>query len=524
MMVTELQPGTVVGGEFRVVRPLSAGGMGAVYVAEQLSTGQLRALKVMHPALVQEPRLRDRFAQEARVGSHIASEHVVQVIGAGVDPALGIPWLAMELLEGQDLARWATVSLTLNEVLRIFRPLCHALGAAHAAGVVHRDIKPENVFLANARSADTATHVKVLDFGIAKLAAEAKDTSTATIGTPLWMAPEQSDPRAVITPAADVWALGLLAFRLLFARHYFRAANDPQGSLQAVMRESLVEPLVPASQRAAEYGLSALVPPGFDVWFARCVNREPTARFATATEVLAGLEHVAAPAVDTRPSAGVALAASNPPSPPPKKRSSGRWIFALLALAVVGIGAVAAVGGVWMFQDELFGGGAKPASPSAAVASALAPASSAAAPVPSAEVVETPTGSPQEKAKVATVATGVGKAVSPAQPTATASAAVAPSATAAATKGPFNQALAEQRLRAAESQAASQCKAKKTGSAPESFKGFKAFHPSGKGGLIMQGAGGSSSCVRGIISAVSVPPYDAPEWDAKQLPFSVTVP
>ncbi|MCA9598997.1 MAG: protein kinase [Myxococcales bacterium] len=502
MMVSELTPGTVVGGEFRVVRPLSAGGMGAVYVAEQLSTGQLRALKVMHPTLVQEPRLRDRFVQEARVGSHIASEHVVQVIAAGVDPTLGIPWLAMELLDGEDLARWARGPLPLGEVLRIFRPLCHALGAAHAAGVVHRDIKPENVFLARAHSADTSVHVKVLDFGIAKLVAEANDASTATIGTPLWMAPEQSDPRAMITPAADVWALGLLAFRLLTGCHYFRAANDPQGSLQAVMREALVEPLIAASARAGEYGAS--VPPGFDAWFSRAVDREPSQRFRTASEALFELERLAG--FETLP----AVAAVS--SPPRQQRRSG--LLLLLGVIVVGVGfaAVAVVAGAYFFLTP---GESASAQPSSAM-----PAVSVASPEPSAvpPVASATSSAPKPLEVAAAPAPKARTATAPAV-----SAAPAPSATVASSK-PFNRALAEQRLRAAEQQAASQCKSKKSAALSESYTGFKGFRNTGKGPMIITGMGGSKACVRDIMYAVTVPPYDAPDAHSEQLPFSVTVP
>src|SRR5688572_19878197 len=169
-------PGTVFGGEFKIVRALSSGGMGAVYIAEQASTGKTRALKLMHPELVADAKLRERFEQEARVGALIASDHVVQVIAAGIDPATGAPWMAMELLEGEDLADYLRRrgALPVDEVREIFRQLCHALGAAHAAGIVHRDMKPENIFLAKTRSASGEVCVKVLDFGIAKVVAESK--------------------------------------------------------------------------------------------------------------------------------------------------------------------------------------------------------------------------------------------------------------------------------------------------------------------------------------------------------------
>ena len=93
-----LQPGDVFGGDFRIERALAVGGMGAVYVAQQLSTGRRRALKLLLPSLVQSERSRERFEQEARVASQIASDHVVEVVSAGVDSASGAPWLAMELL------------------------------------------------------------------------------------------------------------------------------------------------------------------------------------------------------------------------------------------------------------------------------------------------------------------------------------------------------------------------------------------------------------------------------------------
>ncbi|WP_165374338.1 MULTISPECIES: serine/threonine-protein kinase [Sorangium] len=292
-MIAPLQPAVgMLFGEFRIVRPLSAGGMGAVYIAEQASTGKLRALKLMHPQLCADTRLRERFEQEARVGALVESDHIVQVIAAGVDAASGVPWLAMELLEGEDLAQRMKRSglLAPKDVHEIFQQLCHALGAAHRAGVVHRDMKPQNVFLAKANSATAPWSVKVLDFGIAKIAAEASTMATASLGTPLWMAPEQTDARGQITPATDVWALGLIAFAALTGRMYWRAANDPMGTAMPVLlREILFEPIDPASTRATALGRAGCVVHPFDAWFARCVAREPSQRFQTAQEAFDAL-------------------------------------------------------------------------------------------------------------------------------------------------------------------------------------------------------------------------------------------
>ena len=141
MTAIHLQPGSIFAEDFRVLRALKEGGMGAVYVAEQLSVGAPRALKLMQPQLVRDPIMRKRFEQESRIGARIASDHVVQVVAAGVDSTTGYPWMAMELLEGADLD---TVlerrgALPPPEVQEIFKQLCHALAAAHAAGIVHRE-------------------------------------------------------------------------------------------------------------------------------------------------------------------------------------------------------------------------------------------------------------------------------------------------------------------------------------------------------------------------------------------------
>ena len=292
-----LAPGSVFAGDFRVARKLAAGGMGAVYVAEQISTGRQRALKLMHPGLVENPVLRAKFEQEARIGARIASDHVVEVVAAGVDAETGSPWLAMELLEGQDLATAvrARGCFAPGEVVAIFEQLCHAVGAAHAAGIVHRDLKPENVYLASSRRAGAAATVKVLDFGIARVVEEARpSTSTGAMGSPYWMAPEQTERRAAVGPAADVWALGLIGFFLLTGRSFWRTANEPEPSIPMFLREMVLDEIPAASARAKELGVE--VPAELDAWFARCVVRDPTRRFPDANAAYAELTGALGPA------------------------------------------------------------------------------------------------------------------------------------------------------------------------------------------------------------------------------------
>jgi eukaryotic-like serine/threonine-protein kinase len=280
-----LSPGSTIGGDFVVLRPIDEGGMGAVYLVEQRSTGKRRALKVMRRDIVADATLLRRFEREARVGSLVRSEHVVEVLAAGVDADTRQPYLVMELLEGEDLRQRIDRCgpMSPDEVRLVFEQLCHAMGAAHAAGVVHRDLKPENIFLARSRRAGGGPFVvKVLDFGIARLVAEAGTRATrGAVGSPMWMAPEQTTPGEV-TAAADVWAMGLLAYELFTGKTFWRSSNEAGATTAQLLREIVLDPIPLATERADVNGLAARLPGGFDIWFARSVAREPGDRFADA--------------------------------------------------------------------------------------------------------------------------------------------------------------------------------------------------------------------------------------------------
>jgi serine/threonine protein kinase/formylglycine-generating enzyme required for sulfatase activity len=309
----ELAPGSFFAQDFRVISTLGKGGMGVVYLVEQLSTGKKRALKLMQPSAAADATMRERFVQEARVGAMIQSEHIVEVIGAGVDQWTGVQWLAMELLEGEDLGTYVRKrgSLTPPEVYEILSQLCHGLAAAHAIPVVHRDLKPENIYLARSKREGGRVLVKILDFGIAKIVT-ASMTATTTMGTPLWMAPEQASTKTRISPAADVWALGLIAFYMFAGRPYWRE----QTSAMELLQEIVIAPLDPPSSRAQSFLLRTPLPPGFDAWFQRCVARDPGARFPTAGEAWKALAPVLGGSPDgNRPSAVPSNALGGAPAP-----------------------------------------------------------------------------------------------------------------------------------------------------------------------------------------------------------------
>lgn len=296
-MTRALEPGRVVGRDFRVVRCLREGGMGSVYVALQLSTGAERALKLMHPKLAEDPKIRARFMQEAQIGSKIDSDHVVEVVAAGIDDDLGAPYLVMELLRGEELGDilGRLGRLPLCDVAEVLAQVGHALSRAHARGIVHRDLKPENLFVATGRRREAPFTVKILDFGIAKLIEDGSAQATQPLGTPLFMAPEQADRSGKVSPATDVWALGLIAFYMLTGRDFWLGAH---GSLSALLREITLEPIPWASERAAELSVADALPPGFDDWFARAVARDPGARFPNAGDAVRAFSELVPPHID----------------------------------------------------------------------------------------------------------------------------------------------------------------------------------------------------------------------------------
>ncbi len=278
----EVPFGAVVGNDYMIVRPLRRGSMGALYVVEQLSTASHRALKILRREYVSDETLFKRFEREAQMAARIPSEHVTQIIASGVDEKLQVPWIAMELLQGQTLGDHVEEQGPLPKVMvrQIFEQLCHALAAAHAMGVVHRDLKPANIFLSEARRVGAVKMVKVLDFGVARIIKENLTLLGSPLGTPNWMSPEQTRGEAATT-ATDVWALGLIAFYMLTGRLFWRGCLKPDND-HGVMKEISEEPVPIASMRALELGAGGRIPPGFNEWFAQCVARSSGDRFVNA--------------------------------------------------------------------------------------------------------------------------------------------------------------------------------------------------------------------------------------------------
>jgi len=280
--------GRIVADKFALLHELGRGGMGSVWVAEHLVLRSKVAIKLIDASLVDSAEWRARFTREARAAAALRSSHVVQILDHGIDK--GIPYIVMELLEGENLAtRLARQGrLSPGDLWSVMQQLGKAMTRAHEAGIVHRDLKPDNIFLVD-EGADFL--VKVLDFGVAKAlrpgdpaGAGFRTEVGAFLGTPQYTSPEQTRG-GTIDARSDLWALGVLAVECLTGRKPFEGT-----SIAELIRKICSDPIVAPSTLGP-------VPAGFDAWFFRAVERDLTLRFQTARELVDSLREVLEPAI-----------------------------------------------------------------------------------------------------------------------------------------------------------------------------------------------------------------------------------
>ena len=288
---TVLQPESVFQGRYCVLRCLNAGSMGAVYEVIDKRTESRRALKVMLPELVEDADLRSRFEREAKITGAIQSDHIVRILDAGVDEPTRMPFLVMELLQGEELAALIKQRRALQpeEAFVLLRQAAVALDKTHAAGIVHRDLKPENMFVTFRD--DGSPCLKILDFGIAKVVVSSNQArATRPMGTPLYMAPEQILGEGDIGPRTDLFALGHIAYTLLTGESYWAEETKPSVSLYPLLSKILNGVEEMPSARAARRSCVAL-PEGFDIWFLRATAVRPEDRFPRAVDMVAALSN-----------------------------------------------------------------------------------------------------------------------------------------------------------------------------------------------------------------------------------------
>ena len=280
-------PDRILGDKYRLVRPLSEGGMGSVWLAEHLTLASPVAVKLIAAEVARTPYRLQRFLREARTAAASRGPHVVQILDHGVDE--GTPYIVMELLEGESLAqRLARVErLSPRETELVIRQVGRALSRAHETGIVHRDLKPANIFITHNEDDEI---VKLFDFGIAKSpvdglgAALGNQTRTGSIlGTPYYMSPEQLEASRRCDHRTDVWAMGVIAFECLIGHVPFTG-----GGIGGLVLAVCTHPLPVPSQHGP-------VPDGFDGWFARACARELEQRFSSAREAANELRRLLEP-------------------------------------------------------------------------------------------------------------------------------------------------------------------------------------------------------------------------------------
>ncbi len=295
--------GTVIAGSYRVDEFLGRGAIGAVFGGMHLRLERRVAIKFVDPTLVDDQEIRARFKREAKICAQIGSSHAVEVFDYGVGDD-GAPYLVMERLVGEDLHQKLVRDgpLPVDRALRIAKQVCRALGAAHSNGIVHRDLKPENVFLVD-RDGEKE-FVKVVDFGLSTFV-QSDDTRLTragqSVGTPLYMAPEQAGAHA-FDARVDVYSLGVLIFEMTTGRLPFEA-----NTLQALLVALATQP--PRSIR--QY--NPRLPIELDDLVLRFIARDPRVRPKTAAAALAEIL-----ALEERlgPKSSMEIASTQRPKPP----------------------------------------------------------------------------------------------------------------------------------------------------------------------------------------------------------------
>jgi eukaryotic-like serine/threonine-protein kinase len=277
----QASPGDVIAGRFRVDEHLGTGGMGVVISAFDEVNQQEVALKILRVADVDETATQ-RFIREARTSMRIESPYVVKVLDTGMDA--GRPFMVMERLHGMDLSdrlrKYGPVSV--SETADIMMMICEALANAHGAGIVHRDIKLSNLFMA--KDGRGGAVIKVLDFGISKARIRGEYTLTESndgslLGSPPYMAPEQIRNAKTVDHRADLWSLGVVAYRLLSGEHPYH--GDSVGEVFANILERRFNTL-------ASQGIR--VPDGVEAMIATCMQVDLGKRYQSVAELALALD------------------------------------------------------------------------------------------------------------------------------------------------------------------------------------------------------------------------------------------
>jgi eukaryotic-like serine/threonine-protein kinase len=289
-VVAGIREGDVLAGKYRVDRVLGAGGMGVVVAAHHLQLDARVAIKLLRPEMLENQEAVGRFAREARAAVRITSEHVARVFDVGTMEN-GASYIVMEYLDGVDLAGMvqARGPLPVGEAVEFILQACEAIAEAHGLGIVHRDLKPANLF--SVRRPDGTVSIKVLDFGISKLTSlgasvpeMAMTKTTAMLGSPFYMSPEQMESSRGVDARTDIWALGIILHELLTGRVPFDGNTLPEVCMRIATQR-------PPSLR----NFRADAPAALDAVILRCLEKDRDRRYANIGELALALREFGSP-------------------------------------------------------------------------------------------------------------------------------------------------------------------------------------------------------------------------------------
>ncbi|HEX7192053.1 MAG TPA: serine/threonine-protein kinase [Thermoanaerobaculia bacterium] len=320
-----LAPGTTIG-PYEIVAPIGGGGMGEVYRARDKRLDREVAIKILLPELASRPDHLRRFEQEARAASSLNHPNIVTIYDVGLEGELA--YIAMELIQGQDLRAMADKApVTLNQAVRIISKVADGLAAAHDRGIVHRDLKPENIIISTGGFVSNTGHVKILDFGLAKLVRPLNPNDTtlphthpgAVFGTVGYMSPEQASGLDTDF-RTDHFSLGVILFELLAGRRPF---NEPTAAetMAAIIRD----PVPPVAQ------FNPAVPPELERIVTRLLSKEPRDRYGSTIDLARDLRQIRDMLTMTSGSRSTL-----PPLPSKRRRSLWAGVAVATGLALLG--------------------------------------------------------------------------------------------------------------------------------------------------------------------------------------------
>ena len=382
--------GQVIKGLYKIYDEVGSGGIATVYLARNLRSNQIVAVKIVHPHIAKDPEVVRRFQREAGLLTGLSNPHLVQVFDYGVEN--GQHYLVMEYVEGRTLKSIINEegALDLDRSLEIARQIAEGLVEVHRRGIVHRDIKPQNLMI------EPDGTVKVMDFGIARVAdLSALTRSGYLVGTPHYISPEQARGQEV-DHRSDLYSLGVVLYEMITGQVLFDADSPISVALK-----HLNEPVPPLSLQRAD------IPDEVEALVNRCLAKHREDRFQSAEELIAAIDRVSGRPVSTQVETVVTKPARvplPPPSPPPvvhppapttprvvprpRRQAKAPWVAmgAVIVILICG-GLLAIAGGVALLSGR--------STPTAEVYAHISTSISTTATTPQVEVLtDTPTSTP----------------------------------------------------------------------------------------------------------------------------------